>query len=62
MGVDILKKAKDYLIVCAVVIASIVIFIFKDNIVEIGKFGYIGVFFLCLLSNLTVFLDRKSVV
>lgn len=60
MGVDILKKAKDYLIVCAVMIASIVIFIFKDNIVEIGKFGYIGVFFLCLLSNLTVFLPAPS--
>ncbi len=60
MEVDTLKKTKDYLIVCAVVLASIMIFVFRDNIAEIGKFGYIGVFFLCLFSNLTVFLPAPS--
>ena len=55
-----MKKAKDYLIVCFVIITSILIFIFRKDVAKIGELGYIGIFMLCFLSNLTVFLPAPS--
>lgn len=55
-----MKKTKDYIIVCFVVICSILIFVFRDKVTAIGEIGYIGIFVLCFLSNLTVFLPAPS--
>lgn len=60
MGADVLKRTKDYLIVCFVIIASVLIFIFKEHVARIGEFGYVGIFILCLLSNLTIFIPAPS--
>lgn len=55
-----MKKAKDYVIVCMIIITSILIFIFRKDVSKIGEWGYIGIFLLCFLSNLTVFLPAPS--
>lgn len=55
-----MKMVKDYLIVLFVIIVSILVFIFRKDVTRIGKFGYIGVFLLCFLSNLTVFLPSPG--
>ena len=55
-----MKKGKDYLIVCLVVTVSVLIFVYKEEVAAIGEFGYAGIFVLCLLSNLTVFLPAPS--
>lgn len=55
-----MKKVKDYFIVGLVIIASVLIFIFKEDVARIGELGYAGIFILCLLSNLTVFLPASS--
>ena len=55
-----MKMVKDYLIVLFVIIVSILVFIFRKDVTSIGKFGYIGVFLLCFLSNLTVFLPSPG--
>lgn len=54
------KKLKDFLIVSLVIAASIIVFIFRKDVARIGELGYIGVFLLCLLSNMTVFLPAPS--
>ena len=55
-----MKMVKDYLIVLFVIIVSILVFIFRKDVTRIEKFGYIGVFLLCFLSNLTVFLPSSG--
>lgn len=60
MVANVKRKVKDYMIVGLVIIASIIIFIFRKDVARIGDLGYIGVFLLCLLSNLTVFLPSPS--
>ena len=55
-----MKKVKDYLIVCMVIIISVLICVYKEDVAKIGEFGYAGIFILCLLSNLTVFLPAPS--
>lgn len=60
MGDDQLKRIKDYIIICLIIITSILIFTFKKDVTKIGGYGYISIFVLCLLSNLTVFLPAPS--
>lgn len=43
-----------------IVTGSVAVFVFRDELDSIGDWGYIGVFFLCLLSNFTVFLPAPS--
>ena len=54
------KKVKDYMIVSLIILASIIVFIFRKNVSKVGELGYIGVFLLCFLSNLTVFYLRQA--
>lgn len=54
------KKVKDYMIVSLVILASIIVFIFRKNVSKVGELGYIGVFLLCFLSSLTVFLPSPG--
>ena len=60
MEANIKKKVKDYMIVSLVILASIIVFIFRKNVSKVGELGYIGVFLLCFLSNLTVFLPSPG--
>lgn len=43
-----------------IVATSIAVFVFKNSLQQLGEWGYIGVFLLCFLSNLTVFLPAPS--
>ena len=54
-----MKMVKDYLIVFFYNCIHFG-FIFRKDVTRIGKFGYIGVFLLCFLSNLTVFLPSPG--
>lgn len=54
------KKVKDYMIVSLIILASILVFIFRKNVSKVGELGYIGVFLLCFLSSLTVFLPSPG--
>ena len=54
------KKVKDYMIVSLIILASIIVFIFRKNVSKVGEPGYIGVFLLCFLSSLTVFLPSPG--
>ena len=55
------KRIRDYLIVIIITLISVLIFLFRDSVAKIGEFGYVGVFVLCMLSNLTVFLPAPSI-
>ena len=52
--------AKDIMIICAVVLSSILIFLIGNQISEMKNIGYLGVFFLSLLSNSTVLLPSPG--
>jgi len=55
-----LKNKKDFLIISFVILCSVSIFVFRNKLIQIGNLGYIGVFVLCFLSNLTVLLPAPS--
>ena len=56
-----MKKAKDYFLVCFILLCSILVFVFREEVSKIGEFGYLGIFILCFLANLTVFLPAPSI-
>lgn len=61
--VNLTKKTKrifEFIFVFLIVVFSIVVFIFRDEIGEIGNVGYAGLFLLCLLANSTVLLPAPS--
>lgn len=62
MEADCVKRSKlsDCAIVCFLILCSIVVFVFRKELVLIGGWGYLGVFILCLLSNITIFLPAPS--
>ncbi|MGN0496383.1 MAG: VTT domain-containing protein [Lachnospiraceae bacterium] len=51
---------RDYIIVFFVIICSVVVFLYRKELGAIGGLGYLGVFILCLLSNITIFLPAPS--
>ena len=55
-----LKKALEIVFVIAVIALSVVIFIFRDRIGDIGALGYPGLFLLCLISNASILLPAPS--
>ena len=54
------NKKRDYFIIVFIVLISVLIFLYRKEITEIGEWGYLGVFLLCALSNLTVLLPAPS--
>lgn len=54
------RKILEILLVVVIVAASVVIFVFRDRIQNIGTVGYFGLFGLCFLANATVFLPAPS--
>lgn len=57
------KSTRRILEICFViftVILSLVIFLFRDKLQNVGSIGYVGVFFLCLIANATVLLPAPS--
>ena len=55
-----LRKALEILLVCGIVILSVVIFLFRDKLQNLGSVGYFGLFALCFLANSTVLLPAPS--
>ena len=54
------RKILDIIIIVLIVALSIVIFLFRDKIQEVGNVGYLGVFLLCFLANASVLLPAPS--
>lgn len=55
-----LRKALEICLIIVIVAASVVIFLFRDKLQNIGSVGYLGLFGLCFLANATVFLPAPS--
>ena len=57
---ELKTKIKDSIIIIFVIVISIIIFVAHNKLSGINKWGYLGVFLLCFLSNLTVLLPAPS--
>ena len=55
-----LRKAAELVFFAAVVVLSVVIFLLRDKISDVGELGYMGLFLLCFLANCTVLLPAPS--
>lgn len=44
-----------------VIAVTIALFVFKDEIIKLGNYGYLGTFFISLLTNATVILPMPSI-
>ena len=57
---DTLKKVLEIVFFIFVLALSVVVFIFRERIGQIGLTGYLGLFVLCFLANSTVLLPAPS--
>ena len=55
-----IKKALEIAFVIAVIALSVIIFIFRGRIGDIGAVGYPGLFLLCFIANASVLLPAPS--
>ena len=55
-----IRKTLEILIVVCIILLSVLIFIFRDALQNIGTVGYFGVFALCFIANATVLLPAPS--
>ena len=54
------KKALEVALFLGIIVLSVVMFIMRDRLHNVGKIGYLGLFALCFLSNATVLLPAPS--
>ena len=57
-----MKNTKDYFIIFVVIAISVSIFILRNKFGVIEKYEYIGVFIMCMLSNMTILLPAPSLI
>jgi len=55
-------KISCILFLLSIIALSLLVFLNRDKLQHIGNFGLIGVFFLCFLSNATVFLPAPGLI
>ena len=55
-----LRKVLEILLVAVIVALSVVIFLLRDKLQDLGGVGYLGLFALCFLANATVLLPAPS--
>lgn len=55
-----IRKILEILLICVIAGASVLIFVFRNRIGEVGTVGYAGLFGLCFLANATVLLPSPS--
>ena len=55
-----LQKALEIAFLVLIIALSVVIFIFRDRIGNVGEVGYLGLFLLCFIANSTVLLPAPS--
>ena len=54
------RKALEVVAFIFIVVISVLIFIFRDRLTNVGEVGYLGVFILCFVANVTVLLPSPS--
>lgn len=55
-----LRKPLEVMLVAGIIALSVLIFLNRDRIGDVGEIGYLGLFFLCFLANASVFLPAPS--
>jgi len=55
-----LRRALEILLIAGILVLSVVIFLFRDRLQDLGGIGYLGLFALCFLANATVLLPAPS--
>lgn len=54
------RKVLEVALFLAIIILSVVIFLMRDRLQNVGEVGYLGLFFLCFAANATVLLPAPS--
>jgi len=55
-----IRKVLEIVLFLAIIVLSVVIFLLRERLQNVGEIGYLGLFFLCLLANATVLLPAPS--
>ncbi len=55
-----LRKILEIILLVGIIAGSVVIFLFRDQLQDVGSMGYVGLFALCFLANSTVLLPAPS--
>ncbi len=55
-----LRKTLEIALVVLILAGSVLIFVFRNELQNIGSMGYIGLFLVCLLANATVLIPAPS--
>lgn len=55
-----MRYALELLLVGIIILLSIIVFVFRENLGDISNIGYLGLFALCFLANSTVLLPSPS--
>jgi len=55
-----LRKILEIIAFIFIVVISVLIFIFRSKLTDVGEIGYLGVFVLCFVANVTVLLPSPS--
>ena len=61
-GSSLAKKVLSILFVLAVIVLSVIIYLYREKLQYAGNYGYIGIFFLCFICNATVFAPAPGLI
>jgi membrane protein YqaA with SNARE-associated domain len=56
------KRIIPILVVLLAVAITVVLFLFRDKVVALGNYGYLGAFLVCLISNASIILPVPGIV
>ena len=56
------KRIIPILAVLLAVAITIVLFLYRDKVIELGNYGYLGAFLVCLISNASIILPVPGIV
>jgi len=56
------KRAIPILVVLLAIAITIVLFLYRDKVVALGNYGYLGAFLVCLISNTSIILPVPGIV
>jgi membrane protein YqaA with SNARE-associated domain len=56
------KKIIPILVVLLAVAITVVLFLYRDKVVALGNYGYLGAFLVCLISNTSIILPVPGIV
>jgi len=54
------RKILEIALLIVIIVISVLVFLFREEVQALGNWGYGGLFLLCFLSNCTVFLPAPS--